>query len=71
MKVTLYRTTAGNLSFYEFGATGEVLAELEAGYRIEEGAYDGLFRIFGPPGQLGMSIDRAIEAGVLRVLETK
>lgn len=68
MRVTLYRLPSGRLTFDGVAGDEEVPAELADGYRIGEGAYDGRALVFGKPGELGMSADAAVEAGVLELL---
>jgi hypothetical protein len=65
--VTLYADTHadGALSFYPAPDAVEVVFELAEGYRVAEG-FTGVRAIFGPPGALGMTIDEALSAGVLR-----
>ena len=68
--LTLYRMADGRLSFYRFASVAEVPAELSDGYRLDENAYDGQLKVFGKPGELGMSLENAMAAGVLRVVES-
>lgn len=64
--VTLYANDDGALSFYrkDDGAT-ELPFELADGYRVGEGL-GGLLCIFGKPGSLGMSLDAALMARIIR-----
>jgi hypothetical protein len=67
--VVLYADTHkdGALSFYPSPDAVEVLFGLAEGYRITEG-FTGVRAVFGPPGTLGMTIDEAVSAGVLKPL---
>jgi hypothetical protein len=65
-RVTLYSgpATDGRLSFFPSEGTSEVVFMLADGYEIGEG-FTGVAMIVGPPGTLGMSIDEALNSGVL------
>ncbi len=67
--LTLYRHQDGSLSFYPAGHVAEVPCELSPGYRIAEGAYDHSLMVFSSdPGKLGMSLEAALKAGVIKPL---
>lgn len=65
--VTLYAgpKTDSTLSFYPSEGATEITFELADGYRVDEG-FTGVRMILGAPGTLGMTIDQALSAKVLR-----
>jgi len=64
--VTLYADDDGALSFYPSEGASPVPFELADGYRLEGGLVGGRVAIFGPPGKLGLQVDEALTAGVLK-----
>ncbi|HMJ52026.1 MAG TPA: hypothetical protein VK540_08110 [Polyangiaceae bacterium] len=64
--VTLYADGDGELSFYPSVGARPVPFELADGYRLEGGLVGGRVAIFGPPGKLGLRVDEALTAGVLK-----
>jgi hypothetical protein len=64
MKIVLYERPPGEYHFYQPGQVVE--ADLKDGYRVEEGRF-GEPLIFGEPGVAGMTLDRAMKAGVVRL----
>lgn len=64
--VTLYADADGALSFYPSVGAKPVPFELADGYRLEGGLVGGRVAIFGPPGKLGLQVDEALTAGVLK-----
>jgi hypothetical protein len=64
--VTLYADADGALSFYPSDGASAVPFELAEGYRLEGGLVGGRVAIFGKPGKLGMQVDEALTAGVLK-----
>lgn len=67
-RITLYvgPRTDGSLSFYPSEGATAVEFELADGYRLEGGLVGGRVAIFGPPGKLGLQVDEALTAGLLR-----
>jgi hypothetical protein len=63
--VTLYADADGELSFHRTEGATAVPFEIVDGYRVAEG-FTGVSMIFGPPGTLGMTLDQALTARVLR-----
>lgn len=63
--VTLYADRDGALSFHPGPVASPVPFELADGYRVDEG-FTGVRMIFGPPGTLGMTLEQALSAKVLR-----
>ena len=64
MKIVLYERPAGE---YYFSLPGQVVeADLKDGYRVKEGRFGELL-IFNEPETIGMTLERAIQVGVVRL----
>jgi len=64
MKIALYERPAGE---YHFSLSGRLVeADLKDGFQVKEGRFGELL-IFGEPGTIGMTLDRAIEMGAVRL----
>jgi hypothetical protein len=63
--VTVYADADGALSFYSSKGATEVPFELADGYRVGPG-FTGVLAIFDAPGTLGMTLEQALTARVLR-----
>jgi hypothetical protein len=64
--VTLYADSDGALSFYPSDGASPVPFELADGYELKGGLVGGRVAIFGPPGKLGLQVDEALTAGILK-----
>lgn len=72
MNVTVYRLASGALTLVQTEGAEPVEAELTDGYRVGEGiGGSSSVYVFGGPGELGMTAERAIERGVLTLSLTK
>src|SRR5262249_1505065 len=64
MKIVAYERPAGE---YHFSLPGQVVeGELKDGYRVQAGRY-GELMIFGEPGTIGLTLERAIQSGVVKL----
>jgi hypothetical protein len=66
MRLTLYANSEGALSFHDSPGAEAVPFELADGYRIGEGIGGAAATyVFGRPGTLGMTLQKAIDVGIL------
>jgi len=64
--ITVYRRADNSYLLHPAEGCVPVQAVLADGYRVDEGFYDHMPRIFGKPGTLGMGVEEATRRGVLR-----
>jgi hypothetical protein len=64
MKIVVYERPAGQ---YYFSLPGQVVeGELKDGYRVQAGRH-GELMIFGEPGTIGLTLERAIQSGIVKL----
>jgi hypothetical protein len=67
-KITVYRTATGKLSLNEGPYRTAIEAELADGYHVRKGK-SGVLHIVGASSSKGMNVERAIAAGVLKIVD--